>query len=390
MATPRPAVAQIQNFKQERKLTKCVTCGNTAMGILSSRCDFRACGTCCVRAKNPCQAHGFKQATGPMTPSTPEVSQPRPAQFQWAPGMGMSPYMRPPNGQVSSPYMNQMMRYRVPYTSPIVRMPAPPPVETEDQKEARLEKARKNFIYAQKEALMINSWRMIKMRAYADADLSFEDEAFDRYMRASTLLEGVVGLDERNDTVTEGIADTRQEDSLQAAVLARHDSRNSELQRQKLQKAIAKSFSKLRKKESESESMLEIREFNQQAGIGRRDTKRMKVQTPDGKECLRRINAWEDLFEGIGSFSSSGEMRNYLEQFSTREASKGEQVNPAASGAMEEKSSKIPPVRRLVTILMKQKQQAPVIPETQKEMELSDESLSKVYDNLESYTLEAL
>ncbi|BBN02507.1 hypothetical protein MPTK1_2g15870 [Marchantia polymorpha subsp. ruderalis] len=323
-----------ERYMKGLKKRKCTVCGNTAR----ARCPFRACKTCCSRARNACSVHVLKSATK----NKPEGTIVHPS------------YNAPPSGHAEQPWLAATLQasmgssylrpgYSVPspYNIPTpigLGMGHPTPVDTsavgknyapsssgarawvassilEQQEAQRLKSLR---IANQKEAYMTNSWRLQKIKEHAASEIMAEDEAFDRYVSNASLLEEIFalragplkGLTAAGELLrSEGSRCSEDETKLDESILLdamrcrlASNTKRKDASRQKLKQVIDKSLLRLRKPEQEpSEVIVEDDDSALTAGVcvARLESKRFKAQTEEGKQSLKRTEAFDMLLQKL-------------------------------------------------------------------------------------------
>ncbi|KAG6551934.1 hypothetical protein Mapa_006551 [Marchantia paleacea] len=324
-----------ERYMKGLKKRKCTVCGNTAR----ARCPFRACKTCCSRARNACSVHVLKSATK----NKPEGTIVHPS------------YNAPPSGHAEQPWLAATLQasmgssylrpgYSVPspYNIPTpigLGMGHPTPVDTsavgknyatsssgarpwvassilEQQEAQRLKSLR---IANQKEAYMTNTWRLQKIKEHAASEILAEDEAFDRYVSNASLLEEIFalrtgplkGLTAAGELLrTEGTRCSEDEESkLDESIFLdamrgrpASNSKRKDASRQKLKQVIDKALLRLRKPGQEpSEVIVEDDESALTAGVSvaRLESKRFKAQTAEGKQSLKRTEAFDMLLQKL-------------------------------------------------------------------------------------------
>lgn len=280
-AQPAPGEAgKINVSMRGRKKHKCSVCGN----IARSRCPFHSCKGCCVKAKNPCYVHVFKPSPSGDNPQ----------------GSSAAASIHPP----------------VP--APVVRHP---------YDSLRLKTVKPMGHVTRKEAAFINAWRFQKLGDYADEHNAAEDEAFDRYMQNVSLLEEVFavkaesleGLSPEGHFLLEGSSGSEPiEGGVDASMLSaglrvrlRISSKRKEAHRQKLRRVIDRSLQKLHRGERE-DATLESEDIYMGFSDPRREMKRKKVQSIEGKERLRRMDLFTSLFEKVRHIENQGDLDSCL------------------------------------------------------------------------------
>eukprot|EP00249_Psilotum_nudum_P018094 c26635_g1_i3 orf=111-1319(+) len=265
-----------------RKKHKCIICGNTAR----SRCPFHACKSCCVKARNPCVIHVIKtnHPPGQLQQSSSSIA---------AGSTNLS--------STQQSYDN-----------------------------IRLRTAKSSGHITRKEATFLNGWRFQKLKEFTEGNLAAEDEAFDRYMQNVSLLEEVFGLNadpleglspEGHLLIPSGNGNEAVDMSADFAKLAagyrirfRTSTKRKEIHRQKLRRAIDRSMQKLHRGEQE-DAMLEI-EDGYMGSLGmRREVKRIKVQSKEGRERLKRMDLFSTIFEKLKHVKNQTDLDTCLKMY---------------------------------------------------------------------------
>eukprot|EP00250_Pteridium_aquilinum_P009856 c18981_g1_i1 orf=315-1511(-) len=291
-----------------RKRHKCTVCGN----IARSRCPFFSCKGCCVKAGNSCHIHVLKPSPTGESPAATVPSQ-------------------------------------GPATSTIVRHP---------YDGLRLRTVRSSGLITKKEAGFINSWRFEKLRAHTEGITVSEDEAFDRYMQNVLLLEelfhvryadGLEGHTPKAPLLMPGSSANEKSDgginvamvSAGLRVRQRSSLKKREAHKQKLKRAIDRSLQKLHKGE-ELDDAQDSEDFYLNALAARRDLKRMKVQSADGKERLRRMEVFSALIEKLKVVENQEDfdlcLKTYEENFVNHKTFSGRREVVSQMGASEQHS----------------------------------------------------
>lgn len=317
-----------------RKKHKCSVCGN----IAKSRCPFHSCKGCCVKAKNPCHIHVLKSS---------------------------------PAGETAQSFSATPSAH-LPAASSIVRHPHP-------NDSLRLRTVKPLGLITRKEAAFINLLRFQKLRNYTEGVTEAEDQAFDRYMQNVSLLEGIFagdaesleGLSPEGHLLIEGISGSEQP-VLRAVDVAslsaglhmrlRSSSKRKEAHRQRLRRAIDRSLQKLNKGD-QGDTMLENEDIYMSFTDTRRDMKRIKVQSVEGKERLRKMDVFNTTTEKVKQMENQEDLYSCLKMFednfvnrdafgnpfgSTEEVPGSQEVAPESSqtldGVGHKESFKEPPV----------------------------------------------
>ncbi|KAH7292117.1 hypothetical protein KP509_29G052300 [Ceratopteris richardii] len=261
-STTEPASTKTLSMRG-RKRHKCMVCGN----IARSRCPFFSCKGCCVKAGNACHIHVLK-----ASPSDENVQGSAAAQGSIAPAV------------VKHPYDNLRLR--------TLRPPG---------------------IITRKEAGTINSWRFRKLRSFMEGISAYEDDAFDRYMQNNLLLDELFNVSDSDTRYREqplplGTCSTyeRSEGEIDTAMVSailrarqRMSFKKREAHRQRLRRTIDRSLQKLLLKGEETDDFTENDEIYLGGFSARRELKRMKVQSAEGKERLRRMEVFASLLEKL-------------------------------------------------------------------------------------------
>ncbi|KAH7423916.1 hypothetical protein KP509_12G080500 [Ceratopteris richardii] len=270
-AIPKPV------SKRGRKKHRCSVCGNSA----KSRCSFLSCKGCCVKSKNPCHIH-----VGEAVQSFPEKTSPHPAP-----------------SATSLQQSNSCENLRL-------RTFNPPAIITK------------------KEAAAINNLRFQKLREYREGIVESEDLAFDRYLENSRLLEVIFsgelleGLSCRGHLLIDGISDSEGvsglmvNQSLYAGKITRLQTnlKRKEAQRQKLKCVIEHELQSMMKSEH-ADSILDSGEIYSVYSDVRRDMKRIKVQTIEGKTRLRKMDIFASITEKLRQVESQDDFNSCLKVF---------------------------------------------------------------------------
>ncbi|MCO5600943.1 hypothetical protein L7F22_055060 [Adiantum nelumboides] len=232
------------------------------------RCPFFSCKGCCVKAANACQIHVLK----------------------------------PPGESLQGSHA--LLPAHGPMTSSIVRHP---------YDSLRLRTARPMGLITKKEAGITNSWRFGKLRAHLEGLTVCEDEAFDRYMQNSLLLEELFdasfsdSLTGQGPLLMAGCASyERLDGKIDAATVSaslrvrqRVSLKKHEARKQRLKRVIDRGLQKLLYKGEETDDFTENEEIYLSGLAARRELKRMKIQNAEGKERLRRIELFTLLVDKL-------------------------------------------------------------------------------------------
>ncbi|KAI5068025.1 hypothetical protein GOP47_0016370 [Adiantum capillus-veneris] len=267
-----------------RKRHKCMVCGN----IARSRCPFFSCKGCCVKAGNACQIHVLKPSLAGE--SAQGSSAPLPSQG--------------------------------PVTSTIVRHP---------YDSLRLRTARPSGLITRKEAGIMNSWRFCKLRAYLEGITTNEDEAFNMYMQNNLLLEELFNvsysdnLDGPGPLLMAGCTSYERPDggidaaTVSATLHVRQREKRRDAHKQRLKRTIDRGLQKLLNKGEETDDFNENEEIYLSGFAARRELKRMKIQSAEGRERLRRMEVFTWLIEKLKVVENQDEFdlcwRTYEDNF---------------------------------------------------------------------------
>lgn len=325
------------------KKRKCAVCGNTAR----ARCPFRACKTCCNKMKNACEIHANKPKQASNSPSL------HPHDPRWAAAMNAMPYGSP---YARSPYMSSAAynsgqvgtaAYKVGYPSPHSRAWTPgqytaqnarpymPPQATLEQQELqRLKNLKAAILAANREAQITQSWRTQKMREFTEGELLTEDEAFDRYMFNMALLEEVflpqttkpMGLSPDGKLLVGGgetlneIDDKDVSDTLMVVDGLRlrraMNATRKEASRSRLKTTIDRSLQALKRGPEEVDDLADDEDYMQGLLLGRRrDLKRFKATSKEGKDCLKRIDLFDTLLQKTSQIHSRADIESCGEMY---------------------------------------------------------------------------
>ncbi|CAM6129334.1 unnamed protein product [Calypogeia fissa] len=345
-----------ERYLKGLKKRKCTVCGNTAR----ARCPFRACKTCCSRAKNPCTVHVLK-----ADKKAPEGTFVHPS-FNVPPSSLPDQPWLPHNMQLpmASGYLRPGYSVPSPYNIPTpIRMGIYPQMTLEataaaaavvtkkyvapgarswvssnviDQQQ-ELQRIKNLRIAAQKEAIIANIWRLQKMKDYAAGEIWAEDEAFDRYMLNGSLLEEVFALnaeglraidadgqslvedgEERSDAekVSNGV-DKSLVEAMRTRLAA--DPKRKEARRKRFKQTLERSFRKLKNIDQELEFTVE-EEDTLQVGVSaiserRWEPKRFKARTEEGQQVLQTIEAFEALMQQLNHIKSPEDIQACMDSY---------------------------------------------------------------------------
>lgn len=204
----------------------------------------------------------------------------------------------------------------------------------------RLRTVKPLSLLTKKEAFYINGWRFRKLRAHLESITLTEDETFDRYMQNMLLLEELFNgchTESCDDHTLKGSLGTEKTDGgLDLAIMSaglrmrqRSSSKKREAHKQKLKRIIDRSLQKLHKGE-EIDDIPENEDYYANTFAARRELKRIKVQSADGKERLRRMEVFGVLVDKLKVVDNQEDfdvcLKTYEENFSNHKAnaSKGE------------------------------------------------------------------
>ncbi|KAI5081919.1 hypothetical protein GOP47_0001662 [Adiantum capillus-veneris] len=271
-----------------RKKHKCSVCGNSA----KSRCPFHSCKGCCVKAKNPCHIHVLK-----ATPAGDAVQ-----------GLPEKPAVHPVASTTATQHHhpNDSLRLRTYKSSGII---------------------------TRKDVTLINHFRFRKLKEYTEGVNESEDLAFDRYLRNIRLLEVIFGGEEaqehqgppssKGNWMVECASESEKftnggvnASSVAAGLQVRlhSNSQRKEAQRQKLKRLIDRGLQRLIKGD-QGDGMLDNEDIYSIYSDVRRDMKRIKVQTAEGKERLRKMDLFVSITEKVKQVESQEDFNSCLKTF---------------------------------------------------------------------------
>eukprot|EP00249_Psilotum_nudum_P018092 c26635_g1_i1 orf=111-1418(+) len=298
-----------------RKKHKCIICGNTAR----SRCPFHACKSCCVKARNPCVIHVIKtnHPPGQLQQSSSSIGKSNLEQPVAVTSMSSS------HGPHSKQFSGQILPHAAAGSTNLSST-------QQSYDNIRLRTAKSSGHVTRKEATFLNGWRFQKLKEYTEGNLAAEDEAFDRYMQNVSLLEEVFGLNadpleglspEGHLLIPSGNGNEAVDMSADLAKLAagyrirfRTSTKRKDIHRQKLRRAIDRSMQKLHRGEQE-DAMLEI-EDGYMGSLGmRREVKRIKVQSKEGRERLKRMDLFSTIFEKLKHVKNQTDLDTCLKMY---------------------------------------------------------------------------
>ncbi|MCO5546573.1 hypothetical protein L7F22_000002 [Adiantum nelumboides] len=253
-------------------------------------CPFHSCKGCCVKAKNPCHIHVLKPA-----PAGDTVQ-----------GLPEKPTMHP----VVSTTVSQ---HHHPNDS------------------LRLRTFKSSGIITRKDATLINNFRFQKLKEYIEDIFEIEDLAFDRYLRNIRLLEVIFGggaqdlqgPDSKDHSMIEGDSESGKFTNgvVNASPFAaglqvrlRSNSQRKEAQRQKLKRLVDRGLQRLNKGD-QGDGMLDNEDIYSIYSDVRRDMKRIKVQTGEGKERLRKMDLFVSITEKVKQVESNEDFNSCLKTF---------------------------------------------------------------------------
>ncbi|GAB2235279.1 hypothetical protein Drorol1_Dr00025700 [Drosera rotundifolia] len=263
---------------------KCIKCGNVAR----SRCPYQSCKSCCSKAQNPCHIHVLKPnatlADRSASNATPEQ------QTNEAPSPG------PPQKGGS---LRQLSTNFAQFNN--VNTPARP---------------RKPL--TRKDAVAINEWRFSKLKEYKESQIEAENEAFDRYMQNTHLLEEVFTSSSKDSVVSNlpaPLKDTTDTTLLLKAKLRSNPFRTTNL-RKRIKQCVNQGLKKLKKQNIE----YGISELHHGAELDQ--APKSAVKELDGKSLtyqelndkLNKARNQEDLKSCLQILSSLTSSRNEAEK----------------------------------------------------------------------------
>ncbi|MCO5598053.1 hypothetical protein L7F22_052143 [Adiantum nelumboides] len=274
------ATNMMLNFAKDPKLAKYVT----------KWCPFHSCKGCCVKAKNPCHIHVLKPApAGDAVQGLPEK----------------------------------------PTTHPVVSTTVSQHHHPNDS--LRLRTFKSSGIITRKDATLINNFRFQKLKEYIEGIFEIEDLAFDRYLWNIRLLEVIFGggaqdfqgpyskdhsmievYSESGKFTNGGFNASPFAAGLQ--VRLRSNSQRKEAQRQKLKRLIDRGLQRLIKGD-QGDGMLDNEDIYSIYSDVRRDMKRIKVQTVEGKERLRKMDLFVSITEKVKQVESNEDFNSCLKTF---------------------------------------------------------------------------
>eukprot|EP00250_Pteridium_aquilinum_P007449 c1715_g1_i1 orf=51-1208(+) len=301
-----------------RKKHKCSVCGNSA----KSRCPFHSCKGCCVKAKNPCHIHVLKSIpAGETTQGLSATPTPHPAA-----ATTFIMHHHPNDG-------------------------------------LRLRTFKPSGIITKKEATAINYLRFQTLNFFTEGIIETEDQAFDRYMQNMALLEvifagdvqGLNGLSPKGHLLIEGDLESEKLTSggVDATCLfaglqsrLRSSSKRKEAHRQKLRHVIDRSLQRLFKGD-QGDGMLEKEEIYTGFSDTRRDMKKIKVQSVEGKERLRKMDVFSSVTEKVKQMESQEDFNaclkifedNYVSRDTSKKSSTSEVSCPQELSTVRDKVS---------------------------------------------------
>ncbi|KAL9249689.1 hypothetical protein AKJ16_DCAP01147 [Drosera capensis] len=287
-ASPTTAAAAktLPTKTTQRGLNKprCIKCGNVAR----SRCPYQSCKSCCSKAQNPCHIHVLKPnatlADRSASNATPEQ------QTNEAPSPG-------PPQKVGS--LRQLSTNFAQFNNVNI------PVRT-----------RKPL--TRKDAVAINEWRFSKLKEYKESQIKAENEAFDRYMQNTHLLEEVFTPSSKDGVVSNppaSLKDMMDTTLLLKAKLRSNPSRTTNL-RKRIKQCVNQGLKKLKKQNSEYgiSELHDGAELDQalKSAVKELDGKSLTYQELNDK--LNKARNQEDLKSCLQILSSLTSSRNEAEK----------------------------------------------------------------------------